>query len=45
MSRTDLQSGEEPEVKAAGGVLVRCGLDGPEVAVIHRPKYEVWSLP
>jgi len=45
MSRTDLESGEEPEVKAAGGVLVRSGPDGPEVAVIHRPKYEDWSLP
>jgi len=45
MSRTGLESGEEPEVKAAGGVPVRSGPDGPEVAVIHRPKYEDWSLP
>jgi 8-oxo-dGTP diphosphatase len=45
MSRTDLESGEEPGVKAAGGVLMRFGPDGPEVAVIHRPKYEDWSLP
>jgi 8-oxo-dGTP diphosphatase len=45
MSRTDLESGEEPDVEAAGGVLVRSGPDGPEVAVIHRPKYEDWSLP
>ena len=28
-------------VKAAGGVVVRDGL----VAVIHRPKYDDWSLP
>ena len=45
MSRTDLESNEDPEVRAAGGVLVRSGAEGPEVAVIHRPKYEDWSLP
>lgn len=45
MSRTDLESTEEPEVRAAGGVMVRPGPDGLEVAVIHRPKYEDWSLP
>ena len=33
------------EVRAAGGVVLRDGEDGPEVAVIHRPKYEDWSLP
>ena len=38
-------SNDNPEVKAAGGVLVRSGEDGPEVAVIHRPKYGDWSLP
>ena len=45
MSRTDLESTENPEVRAAGGVLLRPGADGLEVAVIHRPKYEDWSLP
>jgi 8-oxo-dGTP diphosphatase len=45
MSRTDLDPGSEPEIRAAGGVLVRIGPDGPLVAVIHRPKYEDWSLP
>ena len=45
MSRTDLESNHNPEVRAAGGVLRRPGPDGPEVAVIHRPKYEDWSLP
>jgi 8-oxo-dGTP pyrophosphatase MutT (NUDIX family) len=45
MSRTDLESTENPDVRAAGGVLVRPGPDGPVVAVIHRPKYEDWSLP
>jgi 8-oxo-dGTP pyrophosphatase MutT (NUDIX family) len=45
MSRTDMESNDNPEVKAAGGVVVRRGTDGPEVAVIHRPKYGDWSLP
>jgi 8-oxo-dGTP diphosphatase len=45
MWRTDLESTENPEVRAAGGVLVRPGAAGLEVAVIHRPKYEDWSLP
>jgi 8-oxo-dGTP pyrophosphatase MutT (NUDIX family) len=40
-----MESTENPEVRAAGGVLVRRGERGPEVAVIHRPKYEDWSLP
>jgi 8-oxo-dGTP diphosphatase len=31
----------ESEVRAAGGVVVRDG----RVAVIHRPKYDDWSLP
>jgi 8-oxo-dGTP diphosphatase len=29
------------EVRAAGGVLVRDG----RIAVVHRPKYDDWSLP
>jgi 8-oxo-dGTP diphosphatase len=38
--------GEEPEVSAAGGVVLRRGEDGKaRVAVIHRPKYMDWSLP
>jgi 8-oxo-dGTP diphosphatase len=35
----------EPEVRAAGGVVLRDGAEGPEVAVVHRPKYDDWSLP
>jgi 8-oxo-dGTP diphosphatase len=35
----------DPEVAAAGGVVVREGRDGPEVALVHRPKYDDWSLP
>ncbi len=33
------------EIRAAGGVVVRDGDGGPEVAVVHRPKYDDWSLP
>ena len=32
---------EHGEVRAAGGVVVR----GGEVLVVHRPKYDDWSLP
>ena len=45
MSRSDLEKNENPEIRAAGGVLLRAGEGGVEVAVIHRPKYEDWSLP
>ena len=36
---------QEPQVRAAGGVVVRPGAAGPEVAVVHRPGYRDWSLP
>jgi 8-oxo-dGTP diphosphatase len=32
---------EEAEVKAAGGVVLRDG----RIAVVHRPRYDDWSLP
>jgi len=32
-------------VRAAGAVLWRDGGDGVEVAVVHRPRYDDWSLP
>ena len=32
-------------VRAAGGVVVREGHAGPEVLVVHRPKYEDWTFP
>jgi 8-oxo-dGTP diphosphatase len=32
-------------VRAAGGVLWRPSADGPEVCVVHRPRYDDWSLP
>jgi 8-oxo-dGTP diphosphatase len=46
MARDDLEIGDGgPDVKAAGGVIVRSSENGREVAVIHRPKYMDWSLP
>jgi 8-oxo-dGTP diphosphatase len=46
MNRQDFQIGDgEPEIAAAGGVVVAPSDDGPLVAVIHRPKYMDWSLP
>jgi 8-oxo-dGTP diphosphatase len=32
-------------VEAAGGVVWRDGDRGPEVLLVHRPKYDDWSLP
>ena len=36
---------EAAEVKASGGVVRRAGEDGVEIAVVHRPRYDDWSLP
>ena len=38
-------SGGERRVEAAGGLVVRDRGGGPEVAVVHRPRYDDWSLP
>ena len=35
----------EPEVRAAGGVVVRRDGATARVAVVHRPRYDDWSLP
>ena len=36
----------EVEVKASGGVVWRRGAGGaPELVVVHRPRYDDWSLP
>ena len=33
-------------VHASGGVITRSGQDGePEVLLVHRPRYDDWSLP
>lgn len=46
MARDDFDLGDgEPDVAAAGGVVIRSGDGGRQVAVIHRPKYMDWSLP
>jgi len=36
---------EAAEVKAAGGVVWRPAGDTVAIAVIHRPRYDDWSLP
>jgi 8-oxo-dGTP pyrophosphatase MutT (NUDIX family) len=33
------------QVEAAGAVVLRTGVDGPEVLVVHRPRYDDWSFP
>jgi 8-oxo-dGTP diphosphatase len=43
--RTIGDSDDTFEVTAAGGVVAREGEGGVEIAVVHRPKYEDWSLP
>src|SRR5689334_14818299 len=40
----DLAATAEP-VRAAGGVLWRPSDFGPQYAVVHRPRYDDWSLP
>jgi 8-oxo-dGTP diphosphatase len=32
-------------IEAAGGVVLRDGADGHEVLVVHRVRYDDWSLP
>jgi len=32
-------------IEATGAVLWRPATDGPEIALVHRPKYDDWSLP
>ena len=36
---------EQAQVKAAGCVVYRRDAGGIEVAIIHRPRYDDWSLP
>ncbi|HUP76370.1 MAG TPA: NUDIX hydrolase [Acidimicrobiales bacterium] len=35
----------ETVVRAAGGLVVRDGQEGPEVLLVHRPRYDDWSFP
>ncbi|TMM22694.1 MAG: NUDIX hydrolase [Actinobacteria bacterium] len=32
-------------VRAAGGVITRAGRDGAEILLVHRPRYDDWTLP
>lgn len=32
-------------IRASGGVVARQGATGPEVLIVHRPRYGDWSLP
>jgi 8-oxo-dGTP diphosphatase len=32
-------------IRAAGGVVTRAGDDGLQFLVVHRPRYDDWSLP
>jgi len=36
---------EATEIRAAGAVVWRPGTDGPEVVLVHRSRYDDWSLP
>jgi len=36
---------EDAEVQAAGGVVWRSSGDGLEILLVHRPRYDDWSLP
>jgi 8-oxo-dGTP pyrophosphatase MutT (NUDIX family) len=35
----------ESAVRAAGGVVLREGPSGPALVLVHRPRYDDWSLP
>jgi 8-oxo-(d)GTP phosphatase len=41
----DSPAGELAQIRAAGAILWRPAADGVEVALVHRPKYDDWSLP
>jgi len=46
MSAVGERPGAEPlEVRAAGGVVRRRGPQGPEIVLVHRPRYDDWTLP
>jgi 8-oxo-dGTP pyrophosphatase MutT (NUDIX family) len=40
-----IEQSEEAFVRAAGGLVWRDTIDGEQLLVIHRPRYDDWSLP
>ena len=36
---------DDEVIRAGGGVVVRPGADGPEILLVHRPRYNDWSFP
>lgn len=45
MSGMGSQSGARPQVRAAGGLVWRNHAGRREFVVVHRPRYDDWSLP
>jgi 8-oxo-dGTP pyrophosphatase MutT (NUDIX family)/phosphohistidine phosphatase SixA len=48
LNRRDMTATEPPDadvIRAAGGVLCRPAAGGPETCLVHRPRYDDWSLP
>src|ERR1700736_2145609 len=45
MALTRSHSTANRPIEAGGAVLWRPGPDGPELALIHRPRYDDWSFP
>src|SRR5882757_7396447 len=45
MALTRPHSAADRPIEAAGAILWRPGPDGPELALIHRPRYDDWSFP
>ncbi len=40
-----MAGGKRAQVEAAGGVVWRAGPAGAEVLLVHRPRYDDWTLP
>jgi 8-oxo-dGTP diphosphatase len=38
-------TGHPDLIRAAGAVVWRPGRDGPDIALVHRPRYDDWSFP
>jgi len=43
--RADLQEQDSGIIQAAGGLVWRDTSRGKQIALVHRPKYDDWSLP